>query len=127
MTFGLRNAGQTFQRFIDDVTHGLNFCFPYVVDNILVFSKSPEEHAKHLRALFQRLSTYGVIVNPSKCVLGQPEVRFLGYLVSAQGTRPPSDRVAALREYSPPTTASLINFYRQFHIPPNTRHRYITC
>jgi hypothetical protein len=50
MYFGLRNAAQTFQRFMDDVLRGLDFCFAYL--NILVFSRSPE---KHLRTLFGRL------------------------------------------------------------------------
>lgn len=75
MTFGLRNAGQTFQRFIDEVTRGLDFCFPYI-DDILVFSQSPAEHREHLRLLCARLAEYGVIVNVAKCVLGQEEVPF---------------------------------------------------
>ncbi|KAL4148407.1 hypothetical protein QTP88_002660 [Uroleucon formosanum] len=62
MTFGLRNAGQTFQRFIDEVTNGLDFCYAYI-DDILVFSKSEENHKQHLRVLFGKLSDYGVIVN----------------------------------------------------------------
>ncbi|GBP52226.1 Retrovirus-related Pol polyprotein from transposon 297 [Eumeta japonica] len=43
MTFGLRNAGQTFQRFVDELTRGLNFCFAYL-DDFLVYSKDEEEH-----------------------------------------------------------------------------------
>jgi hypothetical protein len=39
MSFGLRNAAQTFQRFMDDVLQGLDFCFAYL-DDILVFSRS---------------------------------------------------------------------------------------
>jgi transposase InsO family protein len=120
MTFGLRNAGQTFQRFIDEVTRGLNFCFAYI-DDILVFSKSKEEHDDHLRLLFKRLSEYGIVINPSKCVIGVPEVKFLGYLVSSSGTRPPPDRVAALQDYPLPKTfrglrrfLGMMNFYRRF-------------
>ncbi|KAJ1518995.1 hypothetical protein ONE63_011376 [Megalurothrips usitatus] len=120
MTFGLRNAAQTFQRFIDEVTRGLTFCFPYI-DDVLVFSKNEDEHRQHLRSLFSRLAEYGIIVNAEKTVLGQPEVRFLGILVSSRGTRPPPDRLAALREYPPPPTAAglrrflgIINFYRSF-------------
>jgi hypothetical protein len=52
MSFGLRNAAQTFQRFMDDMLQHLDFCFAYF-DDILVFSKSPEEHERHLRTLFQ--------------------------------------------------------------------------
>jgi hypothetical protein len=50
MSFGLHNAAQTFQRFRDDILRGLVFCFAYL-DDILVFSRSLEEHEHHLRAL----------------------------------------------------------------------------
>jgi hypothetical protein len=120
MTFGLRNAAQTFQRFIDKVLRGLDFCYAYIYD-ILIASSSPEEHLDHLRALFNRLEKFGVVVNPGKCVFGQHEVKFLGYLVSGAGTRPLPDKVEAIRAFQqPPTVKSLrqflgmINFYRRF-------------
>lgn len=55
MSFGLRNAAQMFQRFIDEVLHGLNFCYVYI-DDILIASSSEEEHGEHLRRLFERLN-----------------------------------------------------------------------
>lgn len=120
MTFGLRNAGQTFQRFIDEVVQGLDFCFAYI-DDILVYSRNTTDHAQHLRILFQRLQDYGVVINPSKCNLGAKEVTFLGYSINAEGTHPPTERVKALREYTLPKTVSglrrflgMINYYRRF-------------
>lgn len=120
MTFGLRNAGQTFQRFMDEVTRGLPFVFPYL-DDVLVFSRTPAEHEQHLRTLFGRLAEYGIIINAQKTVLGQAEVTFLGYRVSAAGTRPPTDRVQTLRDWPEPRTAAGVrryigtaNFYRSF-------------
>ncbi|KRX50822.1 Retrovirus-related Pol polyprotein from transposon [Trichinella murrelli] len=59
MPFGLRNAAQTFQRFMDEVTRGLRFCFVYL-DDVLVASRSKEEHEKHLANLFRRFEKYGV-------------------------------------------------------------------
>ena len=53
MTFGLKNAAQTFQRFMDSVLQDLDFVFDYL-DDILVASKSKEEHKQHLAALFNR-------------------------------------------------------------------------
>lgn len=52
MSFRLRNAAQSFQRFIDEVLRGLDFCFSYI-DDILVASTSEEEHIKHLRIIFE--------------------------------------------------------------------------
>jgi hypothetical protein len=77
MSFGLRNAAQTFQRFMDDILRELDFCFAYV-DDILVFSRSPEEHDQHLRILFRQLQAHGILINPAKCIFGDPEVTFLG-------------------------------------------------
>jgi len=69
MSFGLRNTAQTFQRFIDEVIRGLDFCYAYIDDN-LVASKSEEEHLQHFRMLFNRLQEYGVVINPMKCIFG---------------------------------------------------------
>ena len=61
--FGLRNAAQTFQRFVDRVFQGLPFVYMYI-DDVLIASKSAEEHKQHLTMVFRRLSEYGIIVNP---------------------------------------------------------------
>ena len=52
MPFGLRNAEQTFQRFMNNVLQGLNFTYAYI-HNLLIASSSPEEHLEHLRSVFQ--------------------------------------------------------------------------
>ena len=118
--FGLRNATQTFQRFIDEVLRDLDFAYAYI-DDILVASSSLEEHRHHLETLFQRLKDYGVVINPGKCTFGQTEVKFLGYLVSKEGARPLSEKVDAIRAYSRPTSVKdlrqflgMLNFYRRF-------------
>lgn len=120
MTFGLRNAAQTFQRFIDEVLLGLEFCYGYI-DDIVVFSASPEEHKMHLRRVFDRLKQYGIVINTAKCNIGQAEVAFLGYRVSAEGTRPLETKVQAIQEFPIPKTVKelrrflgMINFYRRF-------------
>jgi cleavage and polyadenylation specificity factor subunit 1 len=120
MSFGLRNAAQTFQRFMDEILKDLDFCFAYL-DDILVFSQSPEEHDKHLRTLFTQLTTYGILLNPSKCVFRVPEISFLGYKISPHGSQPLSERIADLQACPPPKTVSqlrrflgMLNFYRRF-------------
>ncbi|XP_077525576.1 uncharacterized protein LOC144137114 [Haemaphysalis longicornis] len=128
MSFGLRNAGQTFQRFIDDIVRGLDFCIVYL-DDILVFSRDPEEHHRHLRLLFERLDDHGLLVNIQKSTLGTSVVHFHGHEVSSEGIRPLPQRISDLQNYPRPTTAKdlrrflgMLNFYRRF-LPhePNTR------
>lgn len=120
MTFGLRNAAQTFQRFVDEVLRGLDFTYSYI-DDILVFSRSRDEHLDHLRQVFQRLEEYGLLLNESKCVLGASEVNFLGYTLTEHGTRPMDTKVKAIQDFQPPTTVNgmrrflgMLNFYRRF-------------
>ena len=78
MPFGLENAAQTFQRFMDNVFRDMQFVYVYL-DGILVASSSTEEHCIQLRQLFERLAEYGLVVNPQKCVLGQSSLDFLGH------------------------------------------------
>jgi hypothetical protein len=86
MCFGLDNAAQTFHYLMDDILQGLDFCFSYFVD-ILVFSRSLEQHEQHLRALFDQLQRYGILTNQTKCVFRAPEASLLGYKVSAGGSQ----------------------------------------
>nr|VZI23685.1 unnamed protein product [Spirometra erinaceieuropaei] len=120
MPFGLRNAAQTFQRFIDRVLRGLPFVYAYI-DDLLVASRNAEEHKEHLALVFDRLDQFGVVINPSKCVLGVPSLDFLGHHIDAQGLRPLSSKVEAIRDFPPPTSKrqlqrflGMVNFYRRF-------------
>lgn len=120
MPFGLRNAAQTFQRFINEVTRGLDFVFAYL-DDLLVASTSMDEHEQHLKLLFDRLQSFGLIINPGKCVFGASAVDFLGHHVTAAGVTPLEDKVQAVRNFPQPTSLrklreflGLLNFHRRF-------------
>ena len=101
MPFGLKNAAQAFQRLMDGVLRGVDFVFVYL-DDILVASSSPEEHARHLRQVFSLLSANGLVVNRKKSLFGQSELHYLGHLVSADGIAPLPSRVAAIRDIPVP-------------------------
>ncbi|BHF83927.1 hypothetical protein SprV_0902707600 [Sparganum proliferum] len=120
MPFGLRNAAQTFQRFIDHVLRGLPFVYAYI-DDLLVASRNEEEHKEHLALVFDRLDKFGVVINPSKCVLGVPSLEFLGHQVDSEGLRSLPSKVDAVRNFPPPTSKrqlqrflGMVNFYRRF-------------
>ena len=118
LPLGLRNATQTFQRFLDNLLRHLPFCRWYI-DDIIVFSKDYEEHLVHLRQLFQVLRSAGLCINISKCQIAQLQVIFLGFTVSQQGFRPPPHKVDAIDRIPTPTTyqelrsfLGAVNYYR---------------
>ena len=126
MPFGLRNAAQTFQRFMDQVLRGLSFVYNYI-DDVLIASPNAEEHERHLRLVLERLQKHGVLINPAKCVLGVDQLQFLGHLIDSQGIHPLIDKVRAVLEFPQPTTPrklreflGLVNFYHRF-IPDAAR------
>ena len=63
--YGLPNAAQTFQCFMDQVLHGLTFPFHYI-DDLLIVSEDSEENKIHLCMIFERLQDHGVLINPPK-------------------------------------------------------------
>lgn len=120
MPFGLRNAAQTFQRFMDQVLRGLPYTFIYL-DDLLVASSDMETHLTHLRHVFSLLSDYGIVIHPSKCVFAVPSLDFLGHHVDSTGITPLMDNVTAITDYPQPTTTrslrrflGLVNFYHRF-------------
>ena len=120
MPFGLRNAGQTFQRFVDQVLAGLPFVFAYI-DDLLIASSNETEHLEHLRLVLQRLTDHGLIINISKSAFLQPSLSFLGHTVNADGIKPLPEKVEAVVNFPQPTSIrslreflGLVNFYRRF-------------
>ena len=120
MSFGLRNASQTFQRFMDEVMRGLTCCYVYL-DDILVASASHEEHQRHLRQVLERLDRFGVTINPGKCVFGVSRISFLGHDVSVDGIAPLPEKVSAVAEFPRPSTQTqlrrligMVTYYHRF-------------
>jgi hypothetical protein len=119
MTFGMRNAGNTFQRLMDRVLHG-SAGFAYL-DDVLVASRTAAEHLEHLRDIFRRFSNAGLVLNAEKCLYAVREVDFLGHHVAAAVISPLSTRVAAIQRHPRPGSVQelmaflgTVNFYRRF-------------
>ncbi len=120
MPFGLRNAAQSFQRFIDEVLRGLDFCFGYI-DDLLIASTTRSDHIHHVRQVLERLAAHGLTINPSKSVFAVDSLDFLGHHVSSSGITPLEENVRSIRDFPQPTSQrklrqfiSLVNFYRRF-------------
>jgi transposase InsO family protein len=120
MPFGLRNAGQTFQRLMDQVMRGLDFCFTYL-DDVLVASPDSSAHETHLEEVLRRLQQAGLLLNGGKCVFATASVQFLGHQVTAAGIAPVKEKVKAVADFPRPNTnkqmmsfLGLVNFYRKF-------------
>lgn len=84
MTWSLRNASQWFQRYIFRALGDLNFLLAYI-DDILATYASHEEHAEHLKIVFQRLRDFFLRLNVSKCQFGKTELEFLRHLINEYG------------------------------------------
>ena len=120
MPFGLRNAGQTFQRMMDKILAGLDNCFVYL-DDILAASRMVEEHEFHLREVLALLQWHRQVLNAEKCAWFQSRVSYLGQKVSFSGIRPLADKVEAIWKFPLPETVQqlqtylgTVNFYHRF-------------
>lgn len=120
MPFGLRNAAQTFQRFMNEVVHGLSFIFVYI-DDILVASKDERQHKEHLKILFQRLAEYGLTIKASKCVFGVTSLNFLSHTITSKGILPCKEKIDAISTFPSPNSVNkiqqfvgMINYYNRF-------------
>ena len=118
--FGLKNAGQDFQRLMDKILGEVPHTFVYL-DDILIASSSPEEHLADLERVFSILEENGLVVNRKKCILGEASIEFLGHVCDAHGIKPLPCKVEAIRKVKPPTTIKelqrflgMINYYRRF-------------
>lgn len=120
MPFGLLNAAQTLQQFINQVLHNLDFTLAYI-DDFIIASTSESEHFIHLNILFTRLSEYSIVIDAPKCVFQYTSLEFLGHTIFTNGISPLHYKVKAIQDFPPPLSLlklreflGMINFYRRF-------------
>lgn len=122
MPFRLTNALATFQRYIYRALAGLlDNIYVVYLDNILIFSKTEEEHVKHVKLILQRLIDQKLYVKLSKCEFYITEVNFLGFRVGVNSVSIELDRIKAVEEQEALSSFRNIqvflgftNFYRRF-------------
>ena len=121
MPFGLKNAPALFQRCMEVVLHNCyRFSAPYI-DDVLVFSENPEDHAVHLRQVILELCRSGMTVKESKCSFGMKKIEYLGHIIGGGELAVPEHRAAAMQEYKLPRTKKQLRsflgaagYYRKF-------------
>jgi hypothetical protein len=122
MPFGLTGAPATFQRFINDALREYldQFCSAYL-DDILIYSKTKEEHTIHVRQVLERLRKAGLFAKISKCEFFVTETKFLGLIVGREGFKMDPEKVKTILEWKTPRSATDVlrfngfcNFYRRF-------------
>ena len=110
--FGLCNAPATFMALMNDVFRDLlDVCVVVFLDDICVYSRTPEEHEKHLRLVLERLREHKLYAKASKCEFFKEEVEFLGFTVGRHGVKVTESKTAAVREWPTPRTVKEV---RQF-------------
>ncbi|GBG67986.1 hypothetical protein CBR_g1105 [Chara braunii] len=122
MPFGLMNAPATFQAAMTtEFRHMLDRFVLIYLDDILVYSRSLEEHVEHLRTVLERLRQAKYKANRDKCEFARQELEYLGHYVTPQGIRPLADKIEALRVWPEPTNTTdvrsfmgLAGYYQRF-------------
>ena len=107
MPFGMKNAGATFQRMMDMVLKGLAWqCCMVFVDDVVVYSKTWEEHLRDVEQVLQKFKECGITLNLKKCLLAQNQLPFLGHVVSKEGIKPDPSKVKAVKDFQRPSTVT---------------------
>ena len=122
MPFGLTNAPATFQRLMENCLGEmhLNWCIIYL-DDVIIFSSTPEEHIERLRGVLQKLRAAGLKLKPSKCEFFKDRISYLGHIVSKDGVETNPKKVQVIQEWPVPKTVydvrsflGFTNYYRKF-------------
>jgi hypothetical protein len=105
MSFGLTNAPAHFTYLMNSVfMPELDKFVVVFIDNILIYSKNEEEHARHLRIVLMRLREHQLYAMFSKCAFWLEEIQFLGHVLSTKGFAVDPSKVKDILEWKPPTT-----------------------
>ena len=122
MAFRLANAPATYQRLMEQCLgeFHLTVCFIYLVD-IIIFSKTYEEHLDRLYLVYQKLREAGVKLSPKKCSLLKTRVKYVGHIVSEKGIESDEEKVSKVLGWPQPKSREeirqflgFVGYYRKF-------------
>ena len=102
---GLKTSPGHFQSVMNKVFHDLiGVCVCVYMDDIVIFSKNKEDHAKHLQMVFDRLRKVGLRLHPKKGEFAKTEIKLLGYILNKDGISTNPTKVEAIKNMEPPKT-----------------------
>ena len=122
MPYGLCNTPATFQRLMQNCLGELNLTFALIyLDDVIIYSRTPEDHLKWLHAVFDRFAHHGLKLKPTKCHFFKESLTYLGHEISAKGMLPGQEGIKSIAEMAPPTTVTgvrrfigVTGYFRQF-------------
>lgn len=120
LPFGIKSSQDIFQQKIDEIFEGLTG-ITSIVDDILVYGRSRQEHDQNLRVVLERARAKGIRFNLDKLVVGVTEVPFFGHLITSSGLKPDPSKIRAIASLSVPQTRAqlenvlgMVNYLQKF-------------
>lgn len=122
MPFGLTNAPASFQTLMNDIfQQQLRTSVLVFFDDILVYSKTLEDHLQHLKEILQIMRDHQLYAKKSKCSFGQSQMGYLGHVISGEGVSTDPEKVKAMVTWPSPSNIKqlraflgLTGYYRRF-------------
>ena len=118
--FGLAQVPAYFQELMTGILKDFPFAIAYL-DDIIIFSKTPQEHLSHICMVFEKLKSANLSMKKSKCSFFSKEIQYLGHILSTTGIQPLPSKTHTIQHMNPPTTPKqvraflgLVGYYRKF-------------
>ncbi|KAJ1199344.1 hypothetical protein NDU88_003181 [Pleurodeles waltl] len=121
LPFGLHGAPATFQRLMDRLLKPFQSFSAAYLDDVVIFSETWDDHLLHLQQICHTLENAGLTANPKKCVIGKPNISYLGYEIGQGTLQPQTKKIIAILNAPNPKTKKdlrsflgLVGYYRRF-------------